>query len=523
MKKNKENKILLIILLLVGVTSIGYAFLTTSLNIVGTSKIKNAKWDVHFENIVIKEGSVTPTKAATIENDTAVSFNVDLTKPKDYYEFDVDVVNNGTIDAMRGSIKKEPVLTPAQEKYLTYEVKYSGIADLHEKDSLPVGDKKTLNVFLKFREDINKEDLPKNLDTLTINYQIDYVQADKTAKKVDCKFTINLNGGKTVEQYNPSYLSNQEIMLKKPTKSGYKFAGWEVVSGDGRINDNKLIMGSKDTVIKAKWEALPVKYCTYNPEGGIKQGTAFVNGQYTYVYKQEKGFNELKNIDEDGWGVYLTDPNSTAPVTDEVCTYINNKPVVSMSYMFFGSKVPSIDLNKINTSQVTNMKCMFEYSQVKEIDLSSFDTSNVIDMNYIFAVSQPTKLDLSSFDTSKVNHMEYMFHKSKVTKLDLSNFDTSNVTNMDAMFSVSETTNIDLSSFNTSQVINMHAMFAGSQVPELDLSSFDTSNVTDMSYMFDGSKATTGYARNQIEADKFNDASVTSTPRSLHFVVKPQA
>ena len=84
MKINKENKILLIIVLLIGVTSIGYAILTTKLNITGTSKIKNAKWDVHFENIVVKEGSVTPTKAATIENDTAVSFNVELTKPKDY-------------------------------------------------------------------------------------------------------------------------------------------------------------------------------------------------------------------------------------------------------------------------------------------------------------------------------------------------------------------------------------------------------------------------------------------------------
>ena len=184
MKYNKRNKILLVILLLVVITTIGYAFLTTSLNIVGTSKIKNARWDVHFENIVVKDGSVTPTKAATIENDTTVSFNVNFKQPGEFYEFTVDVVNNGSMDAMIGTITKEPVLTPVQEKYLTYEVKYNGVTDLHEKDSLPVGDRKTLKIFLKIRTDLNKEDLPQEINDLSINYQIDYVQADETAVSV---------------------------------------------------------------------------------------------------------------------------------------------------------------------------------------------------------------------------------------------------------------------------------------------------------------------------------------------------
>ena len=626
MKMYKENKILLIIVLLIGVTSIGYAILTTKLNITGTSKIKNAKWDVHFENIVVKDGSVTPVKAATIENNTTVSFNVDLTKPKEYYEFDVDVVNNGSIDAMIGSIKKEPVLTSAQQKYLTYEVKYSGLVDLHEKDSLSVGDKKTLNVFLKFREDITKDDLPKDLDTLTINYQIDYVQADKTAKSVDHNFTVDLDGGKTVKKYATDYLPNQEIVLAKPTKAEHKFTGWEVVSGDGRINNNKLTMGTQDTTIKAKWEALKVKYCTYNPEGGIKQGTKYVTDQYTYVYKQERnGWDTFQNIDEDGWSVMA---NSGISATEEVCTYINGKPVVSMAYMFYennglatdlshfntsqvtnmshmfdwarGSKMDlsnfdtskvtnmesmfyrseiydNIDLSNFDTSNVTNMKNMFNDCHASELNLSSFDTRNVTDMSHMFECSRAEELDLSSFNTSKVTNMESMFWTNRAKKIDLSSFDTSKVTNMSGMFggdwpsnhikkldlsnfdtrNVTDMSNmfsecldlteLDVSHFDTSKVTNMHNMFSrcldlteldvsgfdtsnvtdmsgmffSGSVKNLDLSSFDTSNVTNMRGMFSYCYATTGYARNQTEADKFNDNSITGI-YEFHFVVKPQ-
>ena len=66
----------------------------------------------------------------------------------------------------------------------------------------------------------------------------------------------------------------------------------------------------------------------------------------------------------------------------------------------------------------------------------------------------------------------------------------------------------------------MKSMFDNSKAITLDLSSFDTSNVTNMSYMFYNSKATTGYARTQADADKFNNSSDTWKPSSLTFIVK---
>ena len=250
-------------------------------------------------------------------------------------------------------------------------------------------------------------------------------------------------------------------------------------------------------------------YCTYN--GNLTQGVEYVNGQYTYRYMQEKtdanfssGTVNWKNMDEDGWGVALTNPLSTEDIdTKEVCTYINDKPVSSMGGMFALSQSQNIDLSLLNTSKVTNMAGMFGFTQALKLDLSSFDTSNVTDMSYMFAYSQATTLDLSGFNTSNVTNMAVMFDGSRVTTLDLSNFDTSKVTNMVSMFAESLFKTINLSSFDTSNVTDMSSMFTQCSALTLDLSSFDTKNVINMQDMFLGlTSLKTIYASNKFSTDK---------------------
>ena len=167
------------------------------------------------------------------------------------------------------------------------------------------------------------------------------------------------------------------------------------------------------------------KHCTF--DGELTQGTTFVDGQYTYRYKQEVRdthyelgyYVDLWNpISVEGWGVSQSNKKSTEPVTTALCTTINDKPIVSMSYTF-------------------------KYSRATEIDLSSFDTSNII---------------------------------------------------------------------------NMDSMLYGSQATNFDLSGFDASNVTNMYEMFKNNSATSGYARTQADADKFNATANKSS--TLNFVVK---
>ena len=247
-----------------------------------------------------------------------------------------------------------------------------------------------------------------------------------------------------------------------------------------------------------------VTNCTF--DGEMVQGAEYVNGQYTYRYMQEGVYSNDSSlawvdIKDKGWGVQLTDKDSTAVAIGNVCTYINNEPVISMSYMYSGSAAESINLSSFNTSKVKNMKAMFYKVTTTTLDTSSFDTSSVTDMSYMF-YSQATKIDASGFDTSNVINMSNMFSGSNVVTLDLNNFDTSKVTNMGSMFFGSKVNNLDLSNFDTSNVTDMSNMFWFSSASVIDVSGFDTSKVTNMDYMFYDSKAKTIYVSDKFVTNK---------------------
>ena len=254
-------------------------------------------------------------------------------------------------------------------------------------------------------------------------------------------------------------------------------------------------------------------YCTF--DGTLTQGAEYVNGQYTYRYMQEGKYPSSglawQDITSDGWGVQLTDKESTDAVTSKVCTYINNKPITSMSYMFYDSQATTLDVSNFNTSKVTDMSDMFAHSQATTLDVSNFDTSNVTDMSSMFDICQATTLDVSNFDTSNVTDMSSMFDICQATTLDVSNFDTSKVTNMGDMFRYSQATTLNLSNFNTSNVTNMSSMFYYSKATTLDVSNFDTSEVTDMGDMFYYSKATT------LNLSNFDTSKVTNMYEMFYY------
>lgn len=291
-------------------------------------------------------------------------------------------------------------------------------------------------------------------------------------------------------------------------------------------------------------------YCSYDDE--MVQGAEFVNGAYTYRYKQEGKFNkdvlvDWQDAEGDGWGVQLTDKTSTDPIEVETCTYINNKPVIYASMMFSNSKATSIDLSKTNTSKIQTFSGMFTGAAAKTINFKNVDTSNVVNMSQMFSNSNATEIigldrmdtgnvtnmsemfretkfisiDLSNFNTSKVVDMSRMFRDSKMTKLDVSNFDTRNVKTMLQMFNRSAATEIiGLTNFDTTSVEIMEYMFNSAVVEELDLSSFDITNTSNIKNMFNGCKSKIGYAKDEETALKFNDSSVTKIPSTLVFTVK---
>ena len=242
-------------------------------------------------------------------------------------------------------------------------------------------------------------------------------------------------------------------------------------------------------------------------DASLEQGLKYVNGQFTYAYKQQGASSTSglgwTNINSNGWGVQLTDKTSTDAVTSKFCTYINNKPTTSTVMMFYNSKAGSIDFTGFDTSKITNMASMFYETQTPVLDVSNFDTSRVINMYCMFYKTIATTLDVSNFDTSKVNNMRSMFDESKVTTLDLSNFDTSKVTNMKSMFYKSNVTTLDVSNFDTSKVTDMSYMFGYASAATLDVSNFSTSNVTNMKGMFWATKV------KSLDLSNFNTSNVT--------------
>ena len=246
-------------------------------------------------------------------------------------------------------------------------------------------------------------------------------------------------------------------------------------------------------------------YCTY--DGDMTQGTEYTDGTYTYRYMQSYEFLlGWWNIQEDGWGVQLTDKTSTNAVTEAPCAYINNKPVTSYSNMFYNSKASSIDVSDFKTKKVTNMNRMFENVKATEIiGLENFNTSNVTNMSNMFHNSKLTSVNVSSFNTSKVTDMNFMFSNSEIKEITgLEKFNTSNVTNMNSLFSTSLLDTIDVSSFDTSKVTNMGSMFYNTTATIIKgIDNLNTSNATNMSGMFYATKLTS------LELNNFDTSNVT--------------
>ncbi len=191
---SKQNIYLSFIFVLSILIGVGYSYLNSTLSISGTTTITKSTWDVHFENLIPTEGSVAAT--STIENNsTLVNFEVALENPGDFYEFTIDVVNAGSIDAMIGSLVNTG-LTEDQSRFLDYTVTYADGTLIKEKDLLKATTKDTVKVKVKYKDDITAADLPGEDQYLELQLNLIYVQADDSALAVAhtvCKRATSLH------------------------------------------------------------------------------------------------------------------------------------------------------------------------------------------------------------------------------------------------------------------------------------------------------------------------------------------
>ncbi len=190
-KKKKERGVLLLLIVAVLLMTIGFALYTQTLNINGTVTVKGSPWNVHYveNSITPTDGSVTATNP-TIDK-TNFKFTVTLEKPGDFYEATINVINDGSMDAIlkkvtMGLTAKDndnaTVTSTDLEKYFTYTITYNNGTSYSTtteglETSLPKNTTHPVKVKVTYVQPTDADDLPKKDVTVTVTGNLDYESA----------------------------------------------------------------------------------------------------------------------------------------------------------------------------------------------------------------------------------------------------------------------------------------------------------------------------------------------------------
>lgn len=481
-KRWKRKNCLFILLILLLVISVGYAILVTDLNINGSTNIKKATWDIHFENLVKKDGSSSAEKEAEIDvSKTLIEYTVQLDNPGDFYEFTVDIVNKGSIDAMIDTVLKSG-LTNEQQKYIEYTATSSNGKELKQHDLLKAGQTRKITVRVKYRDDLNSEDLPKDDAPVGLSFRVNYIQADERAIEIVPSIMKSYSNNSTEDYHSSEYKS-------------------KITKVDFRIDEDIPASAIENWDVSEKQDKSVMAYIEDDKTGNgtysliiVGKGNVTANRYSNYLFQ---GFSELREIN-----LSNLDTSNIMNMNDlfEGCSslsrvdFSNNdlSNVIYMVSVFSGcSSLNSINFGDNSLSGVSDMASMFSNcSNLSNVDfLNKLNLSNARSFSYMFyKCGKLTSVDFSSSDLSKVYNMGGLFCDcTNLVSVNFGNNDLRSVTTMDSMFSGCKSlTNADfLSKLDLSKVTNMMCMFqVCTKLTSVDFGDNDLSGVTNMMCMF---------------------------------------
>ena len=350
MRRNKKkNRALLLLLILLGV-SIGFAALSTTLKINGSTTINKNTWNIYWDNIANQSG-VTPTSIDIDDEDennkdNIVTFSVTLDKPGDYFEFTVDAVNAGTIDAEVLSIDKKyngttiPEVEDPEHRvvpaYLKYEVKYADGTEISVGNKLPKAPDLTST--------------PKVLTVKTVKVRVEYDREAVTNSDINTQqgnvshsFSFSVQFG----QATPS--EEDDFLYAFYTSNTYDSNGYNLNVGDVL----PLEFGTSSSSASANWNGGPtddynnlrLSYNMYKDE---------YDGEYNSLEECENhGTNCVfyKNIDVKPKVFFKIYYDNDRVITDIRNMFIYNNTLYDMSDVYesdlislFGDYDPSTNI-----------------------------------------------------------------------------------------------------------------------------------------------------------------------------------
>ena len=416
--------------------------------------------------------------------DNKITFNMTFYKLDDYAKYKILVKNNDN-----KNLKLDDSSFINISDYIDYNVEYP-----NNNDVLSPNEEKVITITITYKNTVPNRvfrsamyDASSNLNLLATDKP--FISVLNTLKNISpiliiVLLIIILFGFKTVLN-NKKNINNITIVLILMLLIIPFYAN--------ALTEHNISMNSKIIVFKIKDE----NPCTY--DGELTIGTEYINGQYTYRYKQYHDGTEWVDSSNDGWGVILTDKESTDPVTSTLCSKINDKPILYMSNMFSGSKTTSIDLSSFYTSDVVYMQSMFSnMPNITEYDLSSFDIRNTVSLSRMFEANPKVEeLYLRHFEPTVVLDYTYMFsNDNKLLTLNIDEWDFKN-SNGKGLF-YGQTTITDLSmknvKYNTSikeffstiikTYSNSYSYYTLNSIRTLDVTGWDTSEETSFNNLF---------------------------------------
>ena len=330
---SRDRKTLYIILSIVLISifslTIVYAALSVTLNIQGSAQVSSANWDIHLDNVKVTSGSVSGT-TPSITSPTTATFSTTLNMPGDFYEFTIDVVNNGSIDAMIDSVTKEPTLTETQAKYLNYIIEYQNGESINTKQLVAKESFVRLKVKVEYRKDITALDLPTTSETLNLAFTVNYVQSDGSGS------SVNNNGMKVIN----------------------------VVSGDGTQTSDEICIGEECFYVMYSDETTVTMLAKYNLYVGGEY-----NSSWTAYGEEATGKQDLNMIGYSSKGkpykgtTKFSNTNYWSSTVSSYPSYVYNENSLLYSYVenyktyLSTLGVTPIEARLITYEELTDLRC----------------------------------------------------------------------------------------------------------------------------------------------------------------------
>ena len=370
MRRNNKKLVTSLVILLILSIGIVYAYLTSNLSITGSTEIAANSWDIHFANLVVSPDSVDATTPAAIDtnDDTSITYGVKLNRPKDFYEFTVDIVNEGSLPG-KVSISTLSGITSEAENIVDYSVNYTNGNPVQIGDILNGGATKSIKVRVFYNDEIEADDLPDTNLNLTLTYTLQYVQSEEDEfdtnalvqqLKTENSSCFTKYTGEVTDQPGQTVTASNVYFNKCADKRNIIFNNmcWQMIRTT-ETGGTKLIYNGE--AVNGKCES------TRGDHKGIVQsnnGTQTLNSSYLYgdsfTYDITNNTFTLTNIETATWSdstyedligkFTCKNTNGTCTTLYNVNGYSNNTTAYTSAYTISETNYSQIGTSSFNAN-----------------------------------------------------------------------------------------------------------------------------------------------------------------------------